>query len=413
MNTYRSGTTRMSKAWLTVGLLFVIALLNYIDRTMITTMRGSIVEAIPMTDAQFGLLTAVFLWIYGGLSPLAGFMADRLGKAKVILGSLFIWSAVTWLTGYVTTFEQLLVTRALMGISEACYIPAALALIMDYHRGPTRSLATGIHMAGIMTGQSLGFVGGWIAETHAWNTAFILFGGFGVIYSLVLVFLLKEAPKTESMAQDGTIDRIGFAKGLTYLFKQRSFILLVVFFALVSILTWLVVGWLPTYFKEQFNLSQTTAGLYSTAYVFTSAIVGVLLGGFLADRWGRVDPRGRIWVPAIGLCIAAPAIFLASYTTMLPVAIACFITYTVTKSFSDANTMPILSMVIDPCYRATGYGILNFCGTIVGGIALYYGGFLRDANIGLSTVYQFAALFIVLAALALFLIKPKKEFLEQ
>src|SRR5690606_30650925 len=153
-----------------------------------TTMRGSIVEAIPMTDAQFGLLTAVFLWIYGLLSPVAGFMADRLGKSKVILGSLFVWSLVTWLTGYAKTFEQLLVTRALMGISEACYIPAALALIMDYHRGPTRSLATGIHMAGIMTGQSLGFVGGWLAESYAWNTAFLLFGVFGVVYSLVLLF---------------------------------------------------------------------------------------------------------------------------------------------------------------------------------------------------------------------------------
>ncbi len=402
---------RISRAWLTVGLLFVIALLNYIDRTMITTMRGSILEAIPMTDAQFGLLTAVFLWIYGGLSPLAGFMADKLGKARVILVSLFVWSAVTWLTAYVTTFEQLLVTRALMGISEACYIPAALALIMDYHRGPTRSLATGIHMAGIMTGQSLGFLGGWIAETHAWNTAFIFFGAFGVVYSLALVFLLKEAPKTVSVSQLEV--RIGFAKGIAYLFRQRSFVLLVIFFALVSILTWLVVGWLPTYFKEHFNLSQTTAGLYSTAYIFTSAIFGVLLGGFLADRWGRVNPRGRILVPAIGLCIAAPAIFVASYTTVLPMAIACFITYTVTKSFSDANTMPILSVVIDPRYLATGYGILNFCGTIVGGIALYYGGFLRDADIGLSTVYQFAALFIVLAALALFLIKPKKEFVEQ
>src|SRR5690606_29667822 len=167
----------------------------------------------------------------------------------------------------------------------------------------------------------------------------------------------------------------------------------------ICILTWLVVGWLPTYFKEQFNLSQTVAGLYSTAYVFTSAIVGVLLGGFLADRWGRHDPRGRIWVPAIGLCIAAPAIFLASDTTLLPLAIGCFITYTVTKSFSDANTMPILTMIIDRRYRATGYGILNCCGTLVGGVALYYGGFLRDADIGLRTVYQFAALFIVLAAI--------------
>ncbi len=403
---------KVPRAWLTVGLLVVIALLNYIDRTMITTMRGSIVDAIPMTDAQFGLLTAVFLWIYGLLSPMAGFMADRLGKSRVILGSLFVWSLVTWLTAYATTFEQLLVTRALMGISEACYIPAALALIMDYHRGPTRSLATGIHMAGIMAGQSLGFVGGWIAENHAWNTAFLLFGIFGVGYSLALIFLLKEAPKQDEILDREPGEKIGFGKGLAYLFKQRSFILLVIFFALVSILTWLVVGWLPTYFTEQFGLSQTVAGLYSTAYIFTSAIFGVLLGGFLADRWSKINPRGRIWVPAIGLCIAAPAIFMASYTTVLPIAIGCFIAYTVTKSFSDANTMPILSMIIDSRYRATGYGILNCCGTIVGGIALYYGGFLRDANIGLTTVYQFAALFIVLAAVALFLIKPKKKFIE-
>lgn len=401
------------RAWLTVGLLVVIALLNYIDRTMITTMRTSIVDAIPMTDAQFGLLTAVFLWIYGLLSPIAGFLADKVGKVRVILVSLFIWSLVTWLTGYARTFEELLITRALMGISEACYIPAALALIMDYHRGPTRSLATGIHMAGIMAGQSLGFVGGWIAESHEWNTAFIIFGSFGVFYAIMLIFLLKEAPKAPKAVDEEAGDKIGFLKGITYLFKQRSFILLVIFFALVSILTWLVVGWLPTYFKEQFNLSQTMAGLYSTAYIFTSAIVGVLLGGYLADFWSKRNPMGRIWVPALGLCIAAPAIFLASYTTMLPVAIFCFITYTVTKSFSDANTMPILTMIIDSRYRATGYGILNCCGTIVGGIALYYGGFLRDSNIGLSTIYQFAALFIVLAALALFMIKPKNEFIEK
>src|SRR5690606_857849 len=188
-----------------------------------------------------------------------------------------------------TTFEQLLVTRALMGISEACYIPAALALIMDYHRGPTRSLATGIHMAGIMTGQSLGFLGGWIAESHKWNTAFVWFGVFGVVYAFILVFLLKEAPKPDSGLAAKKNEEIGFGKGLAYLFKQRSFILLVIFFALVSILTWLVVGWLPTYFKEHFQLSQTFACLYSTAYIFTSAVIGVLLGVFLADRWGKVS----------------------------------------------------------------------------------------------------------------------------
>ena len=130
-----------SRAWLVVGILWVVGCLNYLDRVMITTMRQSLTDAIPMTDAQFGLLTSVFLWIYAVLSPIAGFLADRFNRSRVIIISLFAWSVITWLTAHATTFNQLLLTRALMGVSEACYIPAALALIADYHRGPTRSLA--------------------------------------------------------------------------------------------------------------------------------------------------------------------------------------------------------------------------------------------------------------------------------
>ena len=147
--------------------------LNYLDRMMITTMRSSIISEIHMTDAQFGLLTSVFLWVYGLLSPLAGFIADKFNKSRIIIVSLLIWSGVTFLTAYATSFEYLLATRALMGISEAFYIPTALALIMDYHRGNTRSSANSVHIMGIMVGQSLGFIGGWLAEAHSWNLLLI------------------------------------------------------------------------------------------------------------------------------------------------------------------------------------------------------------------------------------------------
>mgnify|MGYP000875057871 CR=1 FL=1 len=163
-----------------VGLLAVVACLNYLDRYILTTMRGSIVGAIPMTDAQFGLLTSMFLWVYAFMSPVGGFIADRLGRTKVIISSLFLWSGVTWLTAHATTFPELLATRVVMGLSEACYLPAALALISDYHRGPTRSLATGIHMIGLSFGQGLGGLGGVLAERHGWSYPFMLFGGIGI-----------------------------------------------------------------------------------------------------------------------------------------------------------------------------------------------------------------------------------------
>src|SRR6187455_3579873 len=133
----RAPMTSSFRAWLVVGLLAGVACLNYLDRVMLTTMRGSIVEAIPMSDAQFGLLTSAFLWVYAFMSPIGGYLADRISRTTVIITSLFLWSAVTWMTAHASTFNELILTRLLMGFGEACYIPAALALISDYHRGPT------------------------------------------------------------------------------------------------------------------------------------------------------------------------------------------------------------------------------------------------------------------------------------
>ena len=398
------------RAWLVVALLCVVGCLNYLDRTMITTMRSSIMEAMPMTDAQFGLLTSVFLWVYGLLSPFAGYLADRFNRSRVIIGSLFVWSAVTWLTAYATTFEELLATRALMGISEACYIPAALALIVDYHRGPTRSLATGIHIAGIMVGQSLGFVGGMLAESHDWSYAFHILGLIGIGYSAVLALTLRDAPQAanKTIVADAA-PTVGFADGLRNLFSRPAFIRVLMCWGLLGVVGWMITGWLPTYYKEHFSLSQTAAGVYATGYFHTASLVGVLLGGALADYWSRTNGRARILLPALGLCIATPAVFLASSTDVLYLTIAGFMVYALTRTFTDANMMPILCLVADPRYRATGYGVLNLFSCIIGGLGLYAGGVLRDAHVDLSRMFQVAASLMLVCAFILYRLKPKEE----
>ena len=182
------------RAWLIVGLLWMVAFLNYLDRVMITTMGPSLKQAIPMTDAQFGLLTTAFLLIYAVLSPIAGFLADRFSRSLVIIVSLIVWSVITWLTAHAKTYDQLLATRLAMGISEACFMPASLALITDYHRGATRSLANGILIGGIFVGSAFAGLGGWLAERYTWTYAFSLFGLVGVGYSIVLLLLLRDMP---------------------------------------------------------------------------------------------------------------------------------------------------------------------------------------------------------------------------
>jgi sugar phosphate permease len=301
-----------------------------------------------------------------------------------------------------------------MGISEACYIPAALALIVDYHRKNTRSLAIGIHMAGIMIGSGLGFVGGWIAEHHHWNTPFIYLGVIGITYAGLLAFTLRDIPlKEESRMPPGSKKGLNFFSALNDLFKLRSYNLMLIAWGLLGIVAWMVVGWLPTYFQEHFKLSQAISGFYATGYFYPAALVGLLLGGYWADQWSRTNPKARIFVPVIGICIGAPCVFAASSTGHLILAIVCFVIFALTKSFIDTNMMPILCLVANPRHRATGYGILNLAACIIGGAGIYAGGLLRDAHIHLGKIYRIAALIMLVSAVLLVWVKPQPVIEEE
>ena len=398
------------RAWLIVAFLWVVGGLNYLDRIMITTMHDSLVHAIPMTEAQFGLLTAMFLWVYAGISPLAGFLSDRFSRSRVITGSLLVWSTVTWLTGQAKTYDQLLATRALMGISEACFVPAALALITDYHRGPTRSLATGIYITGSMVGSALGGLGGWLAESHnRWNYPFQFFGLLGVSFAVLLAFALHDAPATDSTPSlgNGTLQKTRFDEALASLFGNGSFILTFIFYGLVAVTTWGVTGWMPTYLSEHFHLGQSRGGLSATGYFNGSMAVGLIIGGAWADRWSRTNERARILVPVIGLCLALPGLLLAAKSSVLFVVLAGLILFGLTRPFTDSNIMPIVCLVTDPRYRATGFGVLNLFANAAGGLTIYAGGALRDAHIDVSDVFSVSAAMLVVCATLLLFVKPR------
>jgi predicted MFS family arabinose efflux permease len=409
----KSNSVTSSYPWLLVAMLWVVAFLNYIDRILITSMRDPLVAEFSLTDAQFGLLTSAFLWSYGILSPLGGFLADKYSRRKVIVFSVLIWSAVTLWTGLTTTFSEMLVARILMGISEACYIPAALALITDYHRTRTRSLATGLHMSGLYAGLALGGIGGYIAEWWGWRSGFQFFGAFGILYSIGLIFFLKDRklPEEEMTSDDSrqTNNNISIIESVRALFSERSYIVILIFFCVNGMVNWLIYAWLPTFLKDHFHLNLGAAGMSATGYIQIGAFAGVIAGGILADRWAAKNIRGRLYVIVIGFSVGAPFLFLMSSTPLFAFAILGMIIYGLAKGFNDANVMPVLCQVIDGRYIATGYGFLNFLSTIVGGIMVYWAGALKDAKIDLAIAYQIISVVMLLAAWSLLLVKPKKE----
>jgi len=399
--------TTPSRAWLTVSLLWFVACLNYLDRMILITMRTSIKEDIAMTDAQFGLLTSIFLVAYGILSPLGGFIADRFNRSRIIIFSLFAWSATTWLTAHATTINELLFYRALMGISEACYFPAAGALLMDYHRNHTRSLANGIHLSGVMVGSGLGGLGGWIADRHDWTFVFELFGLVGIVYSGVLFFLLRDRPADaiSPISAGETPPKVNLIQALVSLFSRPAFILALLFWGLLGLASWSFIGWLPTYLSENFALSQGEAGLTAMGYIYGASLVGMLVGGYWADRWSRKHVRARIWVGVIGVLLATPAILIAANAPVLSWVLVGLIVYGFGRPFPDANMVPILCQIIDRRYLATGVGVLNMFAVFVGGATIYAGGALRDANIEITTVFNCGAAGLVVCAALLWFIR--------
>lgn len=400
-----------ARAWLIVGLLWVVGCLNYLDRVMLTTMRVSLKEAIPMTEAQFGLLTTAFLVVYAVLSPFAGYLADRFNRSRVIIVSLLVWSLITWLTGHVKTYEQLFATRLLMGISEACYLPAALALVADYHRGATRSLATGLLLGGVMVGAAMGGVGGWLAERYHWGFAFNLFGLVGIAFAFVLIVFLRDAPRATAGGDAVPAARpdIRLFGAIKSLFGSWAFILAFIYWGLLGVAAWMVIGWMPTYLQEHFQLAQGEAGLIATMYVNVASLIGLVIGGFWADRWSRTNRRACLYVTAIGLFVSVPAILVVSHTSLLPLAIGGLVLYGLAIAFTSSEMMPILCLILDPRYIATGFGVLNLFACAVGGATTYAGGALRDLQINVSHLFEAGAAGIAVCAVMLLFIRPRPE----
>lgn len=408
-----SASVKSYYPWIIVGLLWIVAFLNYFDRILITSMRDPIVSEFSLTDAKFGLLTSVFLWSYGILSPFGGFFADKYSRKKMIVFSAFVWSVVTMWTGFATSFREMLIARTFMGISEACYVPAALALITDYHRDRTRSLATGLHISGLYAGLAFGGIGGYFAEWWGWRYGFQFFGIFGILYSIVLVFLLKDrkVQSTEVNSGDAGAEKneISFIDSAKRLLGERSFIIIMIFFCVYGMVNWLIYGWLPTFLKDHFHLNLGAAGMSATGYVQIGSFAGVLIGGILADRWSKFNNRGRLYVIIIGFTIGAPFLFLMSSAHLFAFAILGMIFYGIARGFNDSNLMPVLCQVVDCRYTASSYGFLNFLSTIIGGGMVYVAGALKDANVDLSIAYQVMAVVMLLAAWSLFSVKIKRN----
>jgi len=400
--------------WVVVALLGGVALLNYMDRQMLSTMKDSMqVDIIDLQSAtNFGRLMAIFLWVYGLMSPISGIIADNLSRKKLIVGSLLVWSSVTYLMGLATTYDQVFWLRALMGISEALYLPAGLSLIADYHTGGSRSLAVGIHMTGLYLGQAIGGFGATLAAAYSWNTTFYWFGIIGIIYAFVLAVFLKDKKRVapeEAKESTPKKPQANVLLSLKSLFTNPAFWVILLYFAIPSLPGWATKNWLPTLFAENLGLPMSQAGPIATITIAFSSFVGVVFGGILSDRWVRKNIKGRIYTGAIGLSLTIPSLLLLGFGSSIVEVVSAGVLFGIGFGMFDANNMPILCQFVSVHQRATAYGVMNMVGVFAGAmITSVLGSWSDDGNLGMGFALL-AAVVAVAVVIQLYSLRPQTD----
>ena len=384
--------------WILVALLWVIWLLNYLDRQLIFSLFPLIQSDLKLNDFELGLPGTVFLWVYAAASPFAGYLADRIGRKRMVIASLVVWSTVTWATGQARTLSGLLLARAAMGLSEACYLPAGLALIAAWHGEKTRAKATAVHYSGLYLGMVVGGgLGGWLGAHYGWRSAFTTLGAIGLAYAAVVVAGLRDRPA--SGVSQPRLER-GFLQAAQAVFRIPGYPAMFAVFGTISLANWVVYTWLPLYLYERFGLTLAEAGLAATLYLQAGSLAGVVLGGWLGDRRAAAGAAGRWSLQAAGLAAGAPFLILAGWTGSKEILFMAMAVFGIGRGIFDANAMPALAQIAPDELRGTGFGLFNLVGPLAGGVIAAAAGGLK-ASIGIGGSIQIAGAILLVSSLLL------------
>jgi MFS transporter, Spinster family, sphingosine-1-phosphate transporter len=382
--------------WVIVALLWVIWLLNYLDRQVIFSLFPLIKADLRLTDFELGLAGTAFLWVYAAASPFAGYLADRIGRKRMVVASLVVWSAVTWLTGQARTLPELLAARALMGISEACYLPAGLALIAAWHGEKTRAKATAVHYSGLYLGMVIGGgLGGWLGAHYGWRMAFTALGAVGLAYAVVAAAGLRDGPLPARPAKQR-----GFLAATAAVFRLPGYPAMFAVFGTLSLANWVVYTWLPLYLYERFDMTLAEAGLAATLYLQAGSLAGVALGGWLGDLRSGTGATGRWRLQAAGLAAGAPFLILAGWTGSTLVLFAGMAAFGIGRGIFDANAMPALAQIAPDELRSTGFGLFNLIGPLAGGLIAAAAGALKT-SVGIGGTIQIAGAILLASSVLL------------
>lgn len=398
----------MKPQWTLIVFLWGCYALNHADRQVVYTLFPPLQKEFGYPDAVVGLTGALFLWVYGLCSPVAGVLGDRWSKTNLVVGSLAVWSGFTILTGLSPNGTFLLVCRALLGVSESMFMPAAYGLIANAHGPASRSRAIAIFGTSQMAGVAIGgSVSGLIAQQFHWRVSFWLLGAIGLVFAVPLYRFFRTLP-AEIRDGTGAAAEPANAGAFLRLFRIPTLLLLTAFVSVATFALFLVYTWLPTFFYDKFHLSLARAGFEASVYPQIGTLSGLLIGGWLADRYSLRFHAARFWILVVAAAGAAPCIYWLGVGATLPVARIAAMLFGFFAGFVAANQAAASFEIVPASLRASTIGVLNLVGSSVSGFGPFLGGVARrtigvDRLMGFTAVlYAGAGMLVAFAALRFF-----------
>ncbi len=384
--------------WILVATLFLVNAINYADRTSVTSVYALLKTDLGFTDVALGAMGSLFLWSYALASPFGGFLGDRVSRGRLIVGSLAGWSLITLISGFAVAPWHLLALRVALGLVEALYIPAAFALVAEFHGPETRGTALSM----LILGNSVGMVGGgtlagYLGQQFGWRAPLVALGVAGLILALACRFILpldNQRPMLESAP-------VSFGKTVASLLRVPTIVVLTIAGLLTSIGGWVFINWLPLYFHENFGLSLARAGFLGSSLVSVSAAATLVVGGYISDRVAQGGAHRRLWMQAILILCATPVLLTFLVTKNRIAVMAALVIYSVLRTSADLNIIPLLCDLTSTDQRSTVIGLTNMSNTIAGGLGIFVAGALKS-SVGLDGVFASVAGILALDAALLF-----------
>lgn len=387
---------RFGPEWLLVLYLWGCYVLNHADRQVVYTLFPALQKQFGYSDAVVGLTGALFLWVYGLCSPLAGILGDRFSKPKLIVASVSIWSLFTILSGFSPNGAFLLVCRALLGVSESMFMPAAYALMAAAHGPGTRSRAIAVFGTSQLFGVAIGgSLSGYVAEHLHWRASFWMLGTVGMLFSWPLWRFLSRMPHAHAPSTDKRTPLLGSFFGLLRIPSMRVATL---FVAVATFGLYLVYTWLPTFLYDKFHLGLARAGVEASVYPQVGTMFGLLVGSALADRYFRRNRAARFWVIVTALLGATPCLVLLGSSATLGITRMGAIGFGFFAGFVAANQVAATFDVTPASLRASAVGVLNLLGALVSGFAPFLGGLARR-TMGVGQLLSFTSVVYLATAL--------------